>query len=211
MINVLHQLPMFRNIDLSLIQYTSKHYTSKSIIRLSGDISKRLGILLKGEAIIEHINSEGHLMTVASFKRGDTIGGNRMFADDNAFPMTISAKEDTEILFIDKEVVLKLCQEDRTFLEYFLKDIANKSDILSRRIKSLKFLSIEEQIIAFLKKQMALEDSPIFDIKISKKEWAELMGVQRTSLSRALQKMKKKGWLLYKNHHFELLDLNIFT
>jgi len=210
MINKLNQLPMFKNIDLSPIKYTSKHFTSKSIIRLSGDISKSLGIILNGEAIIEHINSQGQLMTVASFKKGDTIGGNRMFADDNAFPMTISAKEDTTILFITKDVVLDLCQKDLNFLEHFLKDIANKSDILSRRIKSLKFVSIEEQVITFLSKQMRLNKSYTFEIKISKKEWAETMGIQRTSLSRTLQKMKKKGWLLYKNHHFELLNYDIF-
>lgn len=211
MLNKLKSIVMFEDIDVNKLQYSSKIFQENNIIRLSGDISKTLGVILSGEAVIEHINAEGQLMTVASFTAGSTIGGNRMFASDPAFPMTISAKEMTTILFISKETVVSLCQTNQNFLEHFLKDLANKSDILSHRIRSLKFVSIEEQIIIFLKKERKKNKSMIFDIKISKIKWAEKMGVQRTSLSRALQKMKKKGWLLYKNHHFELLNHNLFS
>jgi len=211
MLNKLKNIALFKDIDVNTLQYSSKIFQENSIIRLSGDISKTLGVILSGEAVIEHINAEGQLMTVASFRAGSTIGGNRMFASDPAFPMTISAKELTTILFINKETVVSLCQTDANFLEQFLKDVANKSDILSHRIRSLKFVSIEDQIITFLKKEKEKNKSMIFDIKISKIEWAEKMGIQRTSLSRALQKMKKKGWLLYKNHHFELLNHHIFN
>jgi biotin operon repressor len=65
--------------------------------------------------------------------------------------------------------------------------------------------------------KLYVEDIPVFhqsvsfDLKISKKEWAEQLGIQRTSLSRALQKMQKKGWLSYKNHHYQLLNYEIFN
>jgi len=209
--NILETIPMFQTVDLSKLHYFKKTYLEKSIIKFSGDTSESFGVILYGEAVIEHIDSEGNLMTVASFKAGATIGGNRMFASDNAFPMTISAKQKTEMLYIDKETIIELCQSNRVFLECFLRDVANKSDLLSHRIRSLKFVSIEDQIINFLKKEKLSNNSNIFDLKISKKEWAERMGIQRTSLSRALQKMKKKGWLSYKNHHFELINSEIFN
>lgn len=208
--NTLKKIPMFQTVDLKKLQYFVKIYPEKSIIKLSGDISKTFGVILYGEAVIEHIDSDGNLMAVASFEAGDTIGGNRMFASDNAFPMTISAKKKTEMLYINKESIIELCQTNRVFLEYFLRDIANKSDLLSHRIRNLKFVSIEDQIINYLKKEKNSNNSNIFDLRISKKEWAERMGIQRTSLSRTLQKMKKKGWILYKNHHFELVNSKIF-
>lgn len=208
--NTLKKIPMFQTVDLKKLQYFVKIYPEKSIIKLSGDISKTFGVILYGEAVIEHIDSDGNLMAVASFEAGDTIGGNRMFASDNAFPMTISAKKKTEMLYINKESIIELCQTNRVFLEYFLRDIANKSDLLSHRIRNLKFVSIEDQIINYLKKEKNSNNSNTFDLRISKKEWAERMGIQRTSLSRTLQKMKKKGWILYKNHHFELVNSKIF-
>ncbi|MBI9013333.1 MAG: Crp/Fnr family transcriptional regulator [Clostridiales bacterium] len=208
--NILQEFPMFQTVDLKKIQYSTKTYPEKSIIKFSGDTCETFGVILFGEAVIEHIDSDGNLMTVASFEAAATIGGNRMFASDNAFPMTISAKQTTGILYIDKETIMNLCQTNRIFLEYFLRDVANKSDLLSHRIRNLKFVSIEDQIVNYLKKVKLSNNSDIFDLKISKKEWAERMGIQRTSLSRALQKMKKKGWISYKNHHFELVNSKIF-
>lgn len=208
--NILKKIPMFQTVDLKKLRYFAKIYPEKSIIKLSGDTNETFGVILYGKAVIEHIDSDGNLMTVASFEAGDTIGGNRMFASDNAFPMTISARQKTEMLYINKESIIELCQTNRVFLECFLRDIANKSDLLSHRIRNLKFISIEDQIINDLKKEKVSNNSNIFDLETSKKEWAERMGIQRTSLSRALQKMKKKGWISYKNHHFELLNSKIF-
>lgn len=201
---------LLKSVDLDRLIYTEKKYADKSIIKLAGTPNQYLALVYKGEAIMQHIGIDGQTMVVASFSEGSTFGGNRLFCENNAFPLTIFAKGETTIIYIEKDQVLNLCQCDKNFLIEYLKDVADKSDILSKKIKSATFVTLEEQIINYLKRQAASSKSLEFDMTISKKEWAEELGIQRTSLSRALQRMKQKGWLLYKNHHYVLLNNEIF-
>lgn len=193
------------------LSYSIKHFNKGSMIYQLGDKSTSLDFILEGEAIIQHINYEGQLITLTSFTQGSTIGGNRMFSSNSLFPMTITAVKDVTLLRLDKTTVIALCQKYESFLTHFLEDVANKNDILSKRFKSLSFMSIEDKIIQFLKNQYHISNSPIITLPFTKKEWAELMGVQRTSLSRALQKMKKNGFLDYKNKTISLVKLEFFV
>ncbi len=204
----IYDLPMFKEVNN--VKHHTHTYSNGTIIKLSGDMIEALAIIIKGQAIMQHINEEGQLMTIATFSKGETFGGNRLFCDDNTIPMTITAKEECIVQYVSKETILELCQSNKNFLIHFLKDVSTKSDILSSNIRRLKFVTIEEQIIHYLSNEMKRNDCSSFDIKMSKKEWAEKMGVQRTSLSRALQKMQKKGWIQYKNHHYQLLNHEIF-
>jgi|GEM_PF-308752 len=210
MINFFKALPLFSTISVETIDFIRKDYQDKSIIKIAGEANHYLAIVYKGQAVMQHIGIDGQTMIVASFDEGSTFGGNRLFCDNNIFPLTIFAKGDTSILYISKDHVLEMCQTDRNFLIEYLKDVANKSDILSLKIKSATFVSLEEQIIRFLTKESLIHQSNEFELKLSKKEWAEQLGVQRTSLSRALQRMKEKGWLSYKNHHYRLINHEIF-
>lgn len=203
-------LKLFESVDVDQVSYSIKDYSDGSIIKLAGERNDKLGLVYKGQAVMQHIGLDGQLMTVTSFKVGETFGGNRIFCSNNKFPLTISAKGSTSIIYFSKDMILSLCQSDQNFLVEYLKDIANKSDILSLKIRSATFVTLEERIIKYLNTQYKIQGTHKIVLQISKKEWAEQLGVQRTSLSRALQRMKKKGWLSYKNHHFTLLNYDIF-
>ena len=146
----LEQIPILKNVSLNQYVYTIRKYEKSTMIYQAGESSKMLNIILEGEAIIQHINEEGQLITLTTFRRGDTIGGNRMFASNPLFPMTITAKENLVMLNFEKTTVLDICQQCDNFLEAFLRDLADKSDLLSLRFRSLSFMTIEDQIIRFL-------------------------------------------------------------
>ncbi|WP_240839553.1 Crp/Fnr family transcriptional regulator [Acidaminobacter sp. JC074] len=204
----IHDLDMFK--DVESINYHTETYSDKAIIKLSGDQVDGLGIVLEGQALMQYINEEGQLMTITDFSPGQTFGGNRLFCNDNTIPMTITAKGTCVISYVSKETILELCQTNQHFLIHFLKDLSSKSDILSSNIRQIKFVTIEDQIIHYLTSEMKKRNAMSFELAISKKEWAEQLGIQRTSLSRTLQKMQKKGWISYKNHHYQLINHEIF-
>lgn len=203
-------IAILKDINMSETDYFIRHHDKGNIIFLSGEITEHLAIIIHGQAAIQHINEEGQLMTLNVFTPGQTFGGNRLFASDRRYPLTVIAKEATDIMYISKETILRLCQDYQSFLISFLEDVASKSDILSQNIRATHFMTIEDQVVSYLSKQVKLQGSYDVHLNISKKEWAEKMGIQRTSLSRVLQKMQKKGWLSYKNHHYILHDKTIF-
>ncbi|WP_461206144.1 Crp/Fnr family transcriptional regulator [Clostridium sp. DL1XJH146] len=188
--------------------YQIKSYKKNALIRLEGEHSTTLDIILKGTIIVQKIDEKGNVLTIADFKKGDDFGGNLIFSNYPIYPMSIIAKENVILLHLKKELILNLCSDNKDFLVLFLNNISNKSAILSQKIKSISLKSIRESIIDFLKYEYNIQNSSVIKLELSKKELAEKMGIQRTSLSRELNKMRKNGMIKYDAHNIELLNLD---
>lgn len=191
-------------LKTSHVNYHYKQYHKGQMIYQSGDLCAYLDYIISGKAIIQHITYDGQIMTLASFCKDQTLGTSRLFSDNHYYPMSVMAEEDIHLLRIEKKEVLKLCQKHEDFLKWLLNDMAQKSDLLSMRIKNQTFMTIENQIYYFLSQKV--NDQGEVHLKITKKQWAENLGVSRTSLSRVLQTMKDKGILDYKNRYYKLLN-----
>lgn len=201
------QIPLLKDVPADAFNHHVNHFAKGAMIYQTGEKSQSLDIILEGLAVIQHINYEGQLITLTTFGKGDTIGGNRMFSSNSLFPMTITALEEVILLRIEKETVLQLCQKYNSFLVQFLEDIANKSDLLSTKFKSMSFMNIEDRVTKYLLQRSKKEKTLTIELPFSKKVWSEMLGVQRTSLSRVLQKMKKDGLIDYHNRTIILLEL----
>ncbi len=178
-------------------QYHISKYDRGSMIHTVGQQCVSWDIILKGHVIIQQIDEKGDVLTVTGFSMGDDIGGNLLFSEYTSFPMSVTAKSDAVILHIDRELVLELCQYNKDFLIEFLKCISNKTAILTSKIKKISMKSIRELIIDFLNYEYHVQKNKTIKLHLSKKELAEQMGVQRTSLSRELNKMEKDDLISY--------------
>lgn len=185
-------LELFSNIDYSIVEYKKD-----DVIFFENDECENLSIILRGSIQIQKIDAMGRVLTVAEFGALDTFGENLIFGDKNRFPMAVISKNDTAILHIKKESVIKLCQENRTFLYEFLRSVSNKAFVLSSRLKEVTLKTIRQKICEFLIWQYSIQNSTKLKIDMSKKEWADRIGVQRPSLSRELIKMKEEGLIDY--------------
>ncbi|KGG81502.1 hypothetical protein Y919_00630 [Caloranaerobacter azorensis H53214] len=215
-ISVLKKTKLFKNFsDNDIIalfnenNYKIKDYPKRAIIYLQNQECKSFDMILKGTVIVKTIDENGKVLTVSEFKTGDTIGGNLLFADCNNYPMTIEAKTETTLLHMDKELVLRFCQMDMNFSSELLRAISNKILIIGTKLKSITMKTIRQQIIEFLANQYYIQNTPEIKLNMSKKEWAEKLGVQRPSLSRELSKMKKEGLIDYDRKTIFIKDLDM--
>jgi CRP-like cAMP-binding protein len=181
------------------------NYGKNSIVHFSGEVCLKLEIILSGHVSVERIDEGGNLMTIAEFYGNEVLGGNLLFSKNPYYPMTITAKQPTVILGIDKERLLTLFSDNPTFLRRYLEFVADHTTILGDRIKHYVNKTIRECIIAYLVNERQKQNSNIIKVPITKKAWAERMGVSRTSLSRELAKMKKDGLIRYDSKIIELL------
>jgi CRP-like cAMP-binding protein len=189
--------------------YIISKYNKGSIIHFESEKCNYWDIILKGQVFVQKIDEKGNVLTITEFKVGDSIGGNLLFSKYPCYPMSVLAKSDTEILHIDKDFVLQLCQTSQDFLIQFLTCISDKTAILTRKIKSISMKSIRESIIEFLNYEYYTQKSKEIKLNITKKELAERLGIQRTSLSRELNKMKKDGLIDYNAHSITICDFDI--
>lgn len=168
-------------------------YGKNNIVHFVGEVCSKLEIILTGKVVIERIDESGNLMTIAEFFSGDVLGGNLMFSKNPYYPMTVTAKEATLILEINKGRLFQLFSDNHEFLRSYLEYVSDHTVILGDRIKHYVNRTIRESIIRYLNYERKKQNSTTIKLSITKKALAERIGVQRTSLSRELAKMREDG------------------
>jgi CRP-like cAMP-binding protein len=180
-------------------------YGKNNIVHFVGEVCSKLEIILSGKVVIERIDESGNLMTIAEFFSGDVLGGNLMFSKNPYYPMTVTAKEATLILAINKERLFRLFSDNHEFLRSYLEYVSDHTVILGDRIKHYVNRTIRESIISYLDYECKKQNSSTIKLNMTKKALAERIGVQRTSLSRELAKMREDGLIKYDSMTIELL------
>lgn len=200
-----------QEIESYLIEGSCKitQYKKNNIVHFVGEVCSKLEIILSGKVVIERIDESGNLMTIAEFFNGDVLGGNLMFSKNPYYPMTVTAKEATLILEINKDRLFSLFSDNHEFLKSYLEYVSDHTVILGDRIKHYVNRTIRESIITYLDYECKKQNSNIIKLSMTKKALAERIGVQRTSLSRELAKMREDGLIEFTPVSISLLHKSI--
>lgn len=212
----IQKIDLFKGVFLEKIEeifvknlYDIKVYKKNSVIYFQNEKCMRLDVVLDGIVSIQGIDDNGNYVLITDFNTGKLIGGNLLFSHKNFYPMTIIAKTDVTILHLKKDLILKLCQSNLIFLTNFLADLSDKTLILADKIQTLSLKSIRQSIIEFLLKEYKVQKNNKIKLKLSKKSLAEKFGIQRTSLSRELSKMKNEGLIDYDAYSITIIDIEL--
>ncbi len=216
LITILKEVPLFCDIpnhDIEKLfvndKYTIKNYKKNAVIYFPNEVCNTADIVLDGIVSIQGLDDKGNYISISDFFIGDMLGGNLLFSKANFYPMIILSKTNVTLLHLQKDLILKLCQEKTCFLTNFLHLVSDKSLILANKIKSLSFKSIRENIIEFLIHESHVQKSDTIILNITKKELAERIGAQRSSLSRELNKMKKDGLVTYDASSITICNMDL--
>lgn len=194
---------LFKNIDYKIIDYSKD-----SLVLLEGEECNTLNIILKGNLRIQKIDSFGKALVIAEFKESDIVGETLLFGEPNFYPMSGISIVKTTILYIPKSAVLYLCKNDDIFLVEFLKLISGKSITLSTKLSLISLKTIRQKICEFILLEYKNNNSLKVKLNMTKKEWADIIGVQRPSLSRELLRMKEIGLIDYDYNYIFIKNLN---
>jgi len=183
-----------------------KSYPKDSVVHDHLAPCKTLDIILTGKLTINRFDAEGNVVHITQFERGETLGGNLLFATKQTYPFEISTLEESSVILIKKETVIEFIESNRYFLLSFMTDLSDKSLILTHAIHSLSERTLRQKIIQYLKKETERQGSKTIEMRISKKLLAERFGVARTSLSRELNAMQDAGIITFEKKIITLHD-----
>lgn len=173
-------------------QFKAVPYARDRIIHMDGSICDSLEVILEGTAVVERIDESGDFMVIAELFPDDILGGNLVFSRNPCYPMTVTARTDLRMLEIGRPLLLEICFSNHNFLRKFLEIISDRSLFLGGRLKDYANRSLRERILAYLQGEYKVQKDCRVLLRTSKKNLAARLGVQRTSLSRALQKMREE-------------------
>ncbi|WP_346879226.1 MULTISPECIES: Crp/Fnr family transcriptional regulator [unclassified Clostridium] len=214
-ISILENTELFKDISMSTINhlfvqdsFNIKTYKKNSVIYFQNEKCVTFDIVLKGIVSVQSTDEKGNYISISDFTIGSELGGNLLFSHKNFYPMMVLAKTEVTLIHLKKDLVLSLCQSNTTFLSKFLHSISDKTLILTDKIKTLSLKSIRQCIIDFLMYESYVQKSNIIKLEVTKKDLAEKFGVQRSSLSRELNKMRKDGLIEYDAFSITIVNLD---
>lgn len=210
-------LDLFRNFPreelkriLDASGFEIKKYQKGQIIHLENEVCRSMDIILEGKVIIQKIDEEGNVLTINVFSAPEIIGAHLIFSTRNVYPMTVVAESEVVVSRLQKELIIELGRYNPDFMLDLLQIISDRIIILADKIKTISHNTIREQILAYLTYEYNFQKSPVIRLNYTKKELAERLGVQRTSLSRELNKMRRDGLLDYDARTVTLKSFGMF-
>ncbi|MCK8059231.1 MULTISPECIES: Crp/Fnr family transcriptional regulator [unclassified Fusibacter] len=205
---------LFRGFDKKELEDTIrlrflrfKSYKKGEVIVHEGDPVTGIGIVREGTAEIQSIYPSGKVLTLVRLSRGDVFGEAVVFSKNPTYPVTVVALTDITVGFIATDLLLELFHDYPLALNNYLNVLSNKLTTMNKKIKNLSLDTIRKRVANFLLMQYKNKGTKMFQTGLTRKSMADLMGIQRPSLSRELMKMKEDGLIDYDGETFKILDI----
>ena len=173
-----------------------------SAVYASDGTEERIGLLLIGTAQAFTGQAREHAL-LKTIRPGELFGIANLYAEDEPFPSRILAVSDCRILWIDRSALKALIENDPTVLRNYLTFQSKKILYLNRKIATLTAGSAEKKLAVCL---LDYEDGGVFTPSCSMSELAELLGMGRASLYRAMDNLAGYGWIEKREKSILILD-----
>ena len=209
-INKLFSCPIWKNIPqnqreefLKGFYYNVKHYRKDDFIAYQGDTVDALYMLLEGSVKTEMILESGTVMNIETIEAPNPLAPAFLFAENNRFPVDVIALENSAVMIITKESVMKQLAANEMFLQSYLAFNSNKTNFLSERIKLLSIKTIKGKLAQYI---LERTQNMTFTLDRNQKQLAEYFGVARPSLARSLSEMIDEGIIELNKREGKILN-----
>lgn len=189
------------------INYRISKFSKGEVIALEGDHISGIGIILDGSVEVQKGFPSGKVVSINRIKQGGIFGEVIIFSDLNSYPSNIISSTKSEILFISKEDILKLCSLNEGFLKKFMTLLSNKILMLNKKLKEISYGTIREKLADYILEEYKKQKDLVIKISKNRSEMAEHFGVTRPSLSRELIRMKEDGLIDFERNIINIINL----
>lgn len=215
-ISMLHNTPVFKGFELSEMEKAVNclkgkvsSFKKRDILRYTDDSVQTFGIILEGSVYLNTINSHGERQIFSERKAGELFGENCLWEHSLTSHFEVEANEDCKILYIEKGNIISegvtICSFRQKIIENLFHLLLANNQSLYQKIDMVTQKSLREQIMYYFRLQEEKFETNSFDINFTRQEFADYLGVDRSSLSRELAKMKAEEIINYEKNHFQIL------
>lgn len=213
-LNILSKSPLFHDFSneeileiFNSLDFSIKKYKKDTVAFLEGDNCDSIGIILNGAFEIQKIYPSGNIVTLTKLFSGDIFGEALIFSEHASYPGSGYCQKDSTIIYISRLSLVSLCQKNPNFLMKFMSLLSSKILFLNKKVTLLSFKTLRQKISFFLLDEFNKTKNNLIDLKMSKKNLAEYLGVQRPSLSRELIRMAEDNLILVQKSKIKILSI----
>lgn len=172
----------------------------KDLLFFEGERGSAFFQLISGRIQLHKTNEDGKETVIRLIKPGDIFAEVILFEQD-VYPVTAVAVEDSEVIRLPKQDTLALLNEEH-FRNEFIADLLQKQRYLAQQIQRLVAYDIEERFFLFLRDHYG--ENYKISPGISKKDIAAAIGATPESLSRLILRLQKRKVLTWKGKEIKI-------
>lgn len=190
-VHLLLKMPPFQGITeenlLPLVlapEHVNRKYKPSDFIAMQGEVYRSIFILCNGRVRTQMVNTEGKQLTIETLKAPQLLAPAFVFSSENRFPVNIEALDKCEVLVINKNSFLEFLHQYPLVMHNFLKLVSDRTLFLSKKLNAFALQSLKSRILNYLRMHGSI---------LNQQEVAQILGVARPSLTRALSELINEG------------------
>jgi CRP-like cAMP-binding protein len=183
-----------------------RKYSRGDLVAQAGEEVFFLNIMVQGSVKGEMDDYAGKVIKIEDIHPPRPLAPAFLFGSQNRYPVNITASDDVKVLSISRDEFLKMMQTNERILRNFVNNVSSRGQFLSNKIKFLSFTSIKGKLAQYLLDMAGKTGSDRIILPLSQTELAELFGVARPSVGRAISEMNHDGIIQTEGKQVLLLD-----
>jgi CRP-like cAMP-binding protein len=192
----------------SLSRAVIRSCAAGEILAEEGEIVDFFAIVIKGGLLCEKYHYSGNVELIQSFTAGDPVGLDIACTVTKRCPFRLVCVADAEMLVFRYGALMRGGALQGGLHERLsaniIRFLANENIKKLYKIDVLYKRSLREKILVFLRNMEARTGENAFRIHMNREQFAQYLGVNRSSLSHELSLMRQEGLIRFKKDCFEL-------
>ena len=165
-----------------------KSFKAGEVVYSPESYKKCVGLILCGRTEVTSVAGRERAV-LKTHREGNMFGVANLYSDEPP-PSVIHASDDTEILFIDGDAFCAVIENDMNAMRAYLAFLSKKIIYLNKEISTFTAPNAEKKLAFFLCEN---QRDGIFEPSFSMSHLAEILGLGRASLYRALDSLESEG------------------
>ena len=218
--HILQSIPLFQGIAsgdypalLSCLGTRIAHYGKGEFASLRGDTLHAVGIVLDGRVQVIKEDVFGNRAILNDLDVGSVFGESFVCGGNYALSVSVQTAESSTILFLPFDKVMQTCPNACGFHSMLIKNmvvmIARKNIRLVEKLEITTKRSLREKILSYLSHLAQEQRSSEIKSPLGRVDLADFLGVDRSALTRELNRMAADGVIAYSKNTFTLLGVAV--
>lgn len=187
-----------------------KTFLKNEKVILQGDPMEDVVLVVKGEAMVQHIDTMGNITIISELERGDMYGLEGAFAGVENYKDTLIATQKTLVLFLNKHRIITPCSnrciKHEKVIRHIMEIVAESHIKLKEKLTHMSKKTTRDKLLSYFNAVSKKAESEYFEIPFNKTELANYLSVDRSAMTTELSKMKDDGIIDFDKNQYRLID-----
>ena len=193
---------------LPCLNALEKTYQRGQYLLHAGQTISSLGVVVKGRVRVEVADAWGNVSILQTCEPGELFAPGYACMPGETLDIDVVADTDTKVLFLEAEKIIHPCPHQCachiTIANNLMRALASRNLEMNRRAMATTPKTIRGKILAYLSQVQKAAGTQSFEIPYSQTKLAAYLGVDRSTLSAELGRLRREGVIDYKGTRYTL-------